>query len=460
MEEGQSEKTCATAPPRRRRKVPFGEKEHYEHPSLTNETLPFAVWDCARAKTTTHPVYGPVAEWDTSEVTVMNSLFRGMRFVRPPVDANCPDVILGLDISCWDTSNVRSTRFMFYSCTCGPVDLSRWDVSQVRTMQAMFSRANVALVTGLEHWKTSSLTDTSEMFRSAVGFCQDVTRFDTSGVTTMAGMFHGMELVSSFRARPVSLARWVTRRVTDMSKMFQGTLISEWDISEWDTASLRDMSDMLCSAKNFRSDLSRWSVNEVTDMTRAFKSASSFSSDISQWSVGRVTSIEETFFRAFSFTCDLSHWDVTSVVDAREAFAYCPLLCDLSRWRLTAVSGRPYVGMMFFATEKSLGPVPPVWDVDAGAWTPESLWCHREHLASDGVAATIEAHRLAWTRRRWKALRDLVHVTRPAALHWLETVVASQYAPTSKRRKTEEEEVAGEMDAGFAKLCARQGACA
>ena len=72
--------------------------------------------------------YGPIASWNTSEITDMIFLFyRKAGFNE--------------DISRWDVSNVTSLNSTFDGATSFNGDLSRWDVSNVTEMRYMFYRA-------------------------------------------------------------------------------------------------------------------------------------------------------------------------------------------------------------------------------------------------------------------------------------------------------------------------------
>ena len=72
--------------------------------------------------------YGPIASWNTSEITNMNGLF-------------AYKVGFNEDISRWDVSNVRSLYHTFYNATSFNGDLSRWDVSNVTNMRYTFEGA-------------------------------------------------------------------------------------------------------------------------------------------------------------------------------------------------------------------------------------------------------------------------------------------------------------------------------
>ena len=69
--------------------------------------------------------YGPIASWNTSEVTDMRYLFHNKAGFNE-------------DISRWDVSNVTSLQCTFCGATSFNGDLSRWDVRQDTEMGHAF----------------------------------------------------------------------------------------------------------------------------------------------------------------------------------------------------------------------------------------------------------------------------------------------------------------------------------
>ena len=76
----------------------------------------------------TKALFGPIASWDTSEITNMYRLFCG----RAGFDE---------DISRWDVSNVTSLAYTFSGATSFNGNLSCWDVSNVTDMGFMLANA-------------------------------------------------------------------------------------------------------------------------------------------------------------------------------------------------------------------------------------------------------------------------------------------------------------------------------
>ena len=100
--------------------------------------------------------YGPIASWNTSEITKMNWLFYNK-------------VGFNEDISRWDVSNVTSMQSTFAGATSFNGDLSRWDVSNVESLFGTFCRAT-SFNGDLSRWDVSNVTEMRYMFYGATSF--------------------------------------------------------------------------------------------------------------------------------------------------------------------------------------------------------------------------------------------------------------------------------------------------
>ena len=108
-------------------------------------------WDADPA--TAKGWYGPIASWDTSGITHMDSLF----FDKEDFNE---------DISRWNVSNVVHMFYMFCGATSFNGDLSSWDVGQVVSMGSMFEGA-----TSFTHqlggaWSTSTANKYAMFYNS------------------------------------------------------------------------------------------------------------------------------------------------------------------------------------------------------------------------------------------------------------------------------------------------------
>ena len=155
--------------------------------------------------------YGPIEDWDTSNVTVMSYLFFEKRNFNQ-------------DISAWDVSKVTDMSHLFDGAMIFDQGIGAWDVSKVTDMSGMF-RQEVLFFESFNKeigaWDVSKVTDMSYLFANAIPFNQDISAWDVSKVTNMKGMFQQWVCSScSFRGVNWHISAWNVSKVTDMSNMF------------------------------------------------------------------------------------------------------------------------------------------------------------------------------------------------------------------------------------------------
>jgi surface protein len=135
--------------------LPKGEKRlAYTGKFIDNFQLKCAAKDWSADKTFAKEKYGPIEDWDVSEVTSFEKLFYGAK------DFNS-------DLSKWDTSNCTNMNSMFHGASSFNSDLSKWDTSNCTNMFQMFSGAS-SFNSDLSKWDTSKCTDNmDDMFDGA-----------------------------------------------------------------------------------------------------------------------------------------------------------------------------------------------------------------------------------------------------------------------------------------------------
>ena len=146
---------------------------------ITNDNFRAAINDCYA----THPItglcvdseYGPMPNWDVSNVTDMNNAF----LFKSGFNG---------DISSWDVSSVTSMSQMFGSAQAFNQDLNAWNVSNVNDMASMFGGAQ-AFNQNLNAWDVGNVTNMFAMFSNATSFNGDISSWDVSSVTNMVQMF-------------------------------------------------------------------------------------------------------------------------------------------------------------------------------------------------------------------------------------------------------------------------------
>ena len=153
------------------------------------------------------PYYGPIAGWDTSQVTNMGGLFYNKSSFND-------------DISQWDVSKVTAMNIMFYDATAFNGDISQWDVSKVTTMHGMFLNAT-AFNGDIGQWNVSSVAIMVDMFASAYVFNSDISQWNVSNVTNMSSMFYNAYVFDR------DIRVWDVSKVTDMTYMFYGATLMQ-----------------------------------------------------------------------------------------------------------------------------------------------------------------------------------------------------------------------------------------
>jgi surface protein len=210
-------------------------------------------------------------------------------------------------------------------------DITGWDTSCVTNMAGLFANSNFNQDIG--GWDTSSVVDMQQMFMSDLEFDQDISSWDTSQVRSMASMFSG---ASAFD-QPLGL--WDVSQVNDMSGMFLGATVFDQDLGGWNTGNVNSMNSMFLGASAFDEPLGLWDVGQVNDMTSMFDGASVFDQDLGGWNTGNVNSMSAMFSGASAFDQPLGSWDVSQVNDMAFMFANASAFNqNISSWDTTNVN--------------------------------------------------------------------------------------------------------------------------
>ena len=117
--------------------------------------------------------YLDVSNFDTSLVTSFERMFSGVK-------------IRSLDLSKFNTKNVKDMSFLFYKCDyLTSADISKFDTSLVTDMRYMFSSTNIINL-DLKSFDTRNDLNMNSMFQDNYYLQSlDVSSFDTSKVNDM-----------------------------------------------------------------------------------------------------------------------------------------------------------------------------------------------------------------------------------------------------------------------------------
>ena len=177
-----------------------------------------------------------ISDWDTSQVTSFQRLFRN-RF-----DFNTP-------IGNWDTSKVTSMYEVFVDARKFNQPLNDWDTSSVKYLTGMFKGAS-AFNQPLHSWNVSTVEYFPNMFLDSA-FNQDISTWDVS---------NGLSMSSMFKNTPFNqdIGNWDVRKVTNFWSIFENTPFNQ-DISKWKPEKVVYFTAMFKDNTKFNHDLSCWS---------------------------------------------------------------------------------------------------------------------------------------------------------------------------------------------------------
>tara|TARA_R110002012_G_scaffold87733_2_gene216762 strand:- start:1389 stop:2828 length:1440 start_codon:yes stop_codon:yes gene_type:complete len=109
--------------------------------------------------------------------------------------------------------------------------------------------------------------------------------------------------------------------------MFSGAATFNGDISSWDVSAVTDMAGMFKDATVFNGDISSWNVSAVTYITTMFFRAYAFNGDLSGWNTSSVTNMSYMFYRASAFNGDIGAlWNFSNVTN----FSYMIMGCGFT----------------------------------------------------------------------------------------------------------------------------------
>jgi len=224
--------------------------------------------------------YGPMSEWDVSEVTDMSSLF----FMKE--DHNLDQKIDFFDLHFEEVEEIRRERETedsdseLFEITNDdvfrrPVEkLQGWSREQVITSlwSYMFNE-------DLSKWNTGSVTDMSQMFQNCLSFNSNLSNWKVNKVKSFEGMFKNAQ---NFNNEDNS--------EDSESSVTEGSS----GIQNWDTSSATTMNSMFNEARRFNQPLSHWSTTQVTSMESMFKLALSFDQPLKTQTIYVETLISES----------------------------------------------------------------------------------------------------------------------------------------------------------------------
>ena len=183
---------------------------------------------------------------------------------------------------------LNSCNIMFLNLTnITKIDLTKFDSSKVTEMVGMFYGCRSLISVNFGNFKTSSVRNMHRMFDSCSELTSlDLSSFDTSNVEDMYGMFSFCDSMLSF-----DLNNFKTSKVKEMAVMFFNcTGIKTLSLKSFDTSSVINFHGMFKFCSNLISiDLSSFDTSTANNMNHMFFGCSSLVSlDLSNFSTKNI----------------------------------------------------------------------------------------------------------------------------------------------------------------------------
>ncbi len=201
-----------------------------------------------------------LSDWDTSKLLNIHSMFE-----RSGAET--------LDLSGWDVSKVQLIKEVFSGAKAKTIDLTGWDVSAATDMFGLFLQAEATTIKGLEDWDVSNVSNMKQLFKKSQVTNLDLSKWDTSAATDMESMFESCEAVSLG-----DISGWKTSNVSQMTDMFCFSKVRSLDLSGWDVSNTRHMVRLFHGCRAESLDLSGWDTSGANRMQYMFYQ--SYASDI------------------------------------------------------------------------------------------------------------------------------------------------------------------------------------
>lgn len=305
--------------------------------STADSEMPAYLWYDAPSKT--------VFWWSDADTVYANEDSSSMFFSLGDVDR--------IDMTGINTSRVKNMSSMFHSSgnLYKHIELGSFDTSNVEDMSYMFATPGNIDPIDFSRFNTSKVKNMEGMFYNSFLPSLDIRNFDTSNVENMKRMFDGLKNV-----RNLDLSGWNVKKVNNVQGIFShSNKIQSLNLSGWQMDSVTDMSSMFRYSRDLISlNLTGFTTKNVTNMEYMFADASKLADlDLSSFDTSKVTNMHGMFYNMGSLNnINLSSFNTSNVTDMSEMF-YMPLTkppisnLDLSSFNTSNVTNmfRMFAGM-------------------------------------------------------------------------------------------------------------------
>ena len=252
-------------------------------------------------------------------------------------DTSVEVTITGLEYL--DTGLVTDMSSMFNRCKASSLNLSKFNTSKVASMYGMFFSCSKLETLDLSSFDTSNVTICAQIFEGCSRLRRiNLESFNTENVTRMNQMFNACS-----KLEEINLKNFDTSKVEQMVGLFSGcSSLKTLDLSNFDTSKVTMMNDMFYGCSSLTSiDISSFNTSKVFNMYRMFMGCSSLAElDLSNFDTSNVTNMGNMFQNCSNLTeLDLSNFNTEKVTKMSWMFAVCSSLKSLDIGNFKAKDG-------------------------------------------------------------------------------------------------------------------------
>lgn len=159
----------------------------------------------------------------------------------------------------------------------------------------------------------------------------DLNFIDTSKIKDMSMLFWKIDKMD-FNG---DISKWDTSNVINMAGLFWGCLRFNGDISKWNTSNVKKMSQMFYECNRFNQPLNDWDVSNVENFSDMFYECWKFNQPLNKWNLRKAKDISAMFYDCASFNQDLNDWDTSNIENFVSVLNKVPYTYALTNWDLS-----------------------------------------------------------------------------------------------------------------------------
>ena len=221
---------------------------------------------------------------------------------------------LDIDLTNLDTSDVVKMNMMFANSHVTSLDLSSFNTEKVTDMYNMFSSSKVTSIVFPQNFG-SNATNMGYMFASSKIPSLDLSNFNTSNATRLQGMFYGLA------ADSIIFPQNFGSNATDMSFMFNNSKItSSMDLSRFNTSNVTEINGMFNKASIPTLDLSNFNIEKVTKAISMFEECQTNSITFPQNFGANISHMSFMFSTSKITSLDLSNFNTSNAIHMNNMF--------------------------------------------------------------------------------------------------------------------------------------------